>query len=402
MHTTLFTKITRRAPRACRSLTALLLAASALPAAAALAPAEVAVLHALYNSTNGVGWTNKTNWMNGGDPCAAGAPWEGITCNAAGDRVTVISLFSQNLTGTLPASLSSLTALQRLDVSHNSLTGPMPNLSPLTELRSVFVDNNQLTGTIPSLSGLTNLRFFDAEFNQFAGALPVLDGLAALEYFSARSNRLTGSIPSLSGLTELNMFHVSGNQLTGTIPSLSGLDSLDYFIVSGNQLTGSPPAAPPSLASEESALCPNYLAPPSPTDAEWDAATGDTPWHARCTTAPIYTVTVNAAPGTATPATASGAPGATPTFTLTAPAGHPVSQVVSSCGVPGGQPDAVTAGPLADFTTLALIGNCTVTVRYMGIDSVAVTAVPTLGEWSLMLLGLLAAGLGARRLRRVG
>ena len=29
-----------------------------------------------------------------------------------------------------------------------------------------------------------------------------------------------------------------------------------------------------------------------------------------------------------------------------------------------------------------------------------VTAVPTLGEWSLMLLGLLAAGLGARRLRR--
>lgn len=31
----------------------------------------------------------------------------------------------------------------------------------------------------------------------------------------------------------------------------------------------------------------------------------------------------------------------------------------------------------------------------------AVTAVPTLGEWSLMLLGLLAAGLGMRRLRRV-
>lgn len=31
-----------------------------------------------------------------------------------------------------------------------------------------------------------------------------------------------------------------------------------------------------------------------------------------------------------------------------------------------------------------------------------VTAVPTLGEWSLMVLGLLAAGLGARRLRRGG
>lgn len=32
----------------------------------------------------------------------------------------------------------------------------------------------------------------------------------------------------------------------------------------------------------------------------------------------------------------------------------------------------------------------------------AVTPVPTLGEWSLALLGLLAAGLGARRLRRRG
>ncbi|RRD56416.1 IPTL-CTERM sorting domain-containing protein, partial [Comamonadaceae bacterium OH2545_COT-014] len=31
-----------------------------------------------------------------------------------------------------------------------------------------------------------------------------------------------------------------------------------------------------------------------------------------------------------------------------------------------------------------------------------VTAVPTLGHWSLMLLGLAAAGLGARRLRRKG
>ncbi len=33
-------------------------------------------------------------------------------------------------------------------------------------------------------------------------------------------------------------------------------------------------------------------------------------------------------------------------------------------------------------------------------DGQAVTPIPTLGEWGLMLLGLLAAGLGARRLRR--
>jgi len=31
----------------------------------------------------------------------------------------------------------------------------------------------------------------------------------------------------------------------------------------------------------------------------------------------------------------------------------------------------------------------------------APTAIPTLSEWGLMLMGLLAAGLGARRLRRL-
>ena len=42
-----------------------------------------------------------------------------------------------------------------------------------------------------------------------------------------------------------------------------------------------------------------------------------------------------------------------------------------------------------------------VTVTQTG-DAAAVQPVPTLSEWALLLLGLLAAGLGARRLRRRG
>ena len=284
---------TQRQPR--RWLAALALAAAgllpALPALAAVPAAELQTLTDLYNSTNGAGWTTHTNWLSG-DPCDN--HWYGITCDAAGAHVTEVSLVINQLTGTLP-SLSGLTNLQRFYVSNNQLTGAIPSLSGLTNLQYFYVSNNQLTGAIPSLSGLTNLQDFYVENNQ-----------------------LTGAIPSLSGLTNLQVFYGNNNQLTGAIPSLSGLTNLQRFYVNNNQLTGTPPAAPATLLADNSALCPNYLSTPSPTDAAWDTATGSTPWSAGCTAAPSAT---------------------------------------------------------------------------------GVAAVPTLGEWALLGLGLLLAGLGAARVR---
>jgi hypothetical protein len=70
--------------------------------------------------------------------------------------------------------------------------------------------------------------------------------------------------------------------------------------------------------------------------------------------------------------------------------------------------DAVTStcgGTLAGniFTTGAVNSDCTVQASFRAAAPGApgaVTPVPTLGEWSVMLLGALAAGLGVRRLRR--
>lgn len=246
-------------------LAGLLLALAALPAGAALLPSDKAVLEDLYNSTNGAGWTLNDNWMTG-DPCAN--KWRGITCDATGTRVFMLSLSSNNLTGTLPGRLGWLTAARRIDVSSNRLTGPLPGLAALVALES-----------------------FNAEGNQLSGPLPSLAGLSALSVFHVYGNQLTGSIPSLSGLTALFSFLVHDNQLTGSIPSLSGLPTLRYFHVHNNQLTGTPPAAPPSLWENGSLLCPNFLHAPSPTDAAWDKATAfSTPWSQSCT--PGWQVTV--------------------------------------------------------------------------------------------------------------
>jgi hypothetical protein len=52
------------------------------------------------------------------------------------------------------------------------------------------------------------------------------------------------------------------------------------------------------------------------------------------------------------------------------------------------------------FTLSATATDLVLTVGALAPTAAAATAVPTLGEWSLLALALSAAGLGARRLRR--
>lgn len=63
-------------------------------------------------------------------------------------------------------------------------------------------------------------------------------------------------------------------------------------------------------------------------------------------------------------------------------------------GISGCGGTAATASP---FTTGTVTAACTVTATF---ERDGTTAIPTLNEWMLMLLGALAAGLGATRLRR--
>jgi hypothetical protein len=454
-------KLPRHLRTLSRTLTAALLSACALPALAALDPAEKAVLISLYDNTDGANWTDKTGWDTpASDPCADN--WHGVACNGAGTSVLILLLYINNLSGTLPStlnqlpaltlvsvagnrltgpipdlsgltalegfyaggnqlsgsipdlsgltalvgfsvtanqltgpipSLSGLTALEGFAVGGNELTGPIPSLSGLTALEGFYANNNQLTGPIPSLSGLTALKVFYAPFNQLTGPLPGLSGLTALRDFYVHNNQLTGPIPDLSGLTALRDFYVHNNQLTGPIPDLGGLTALERFYARNNQLTGTPPAAPPNLLADGSALCPNLLHTPSPTDAAWDAATPGVSWSTGCT--PGYVVSPSAGPGGSVGPDQGVAAGLTATIAITPDAGQVVDAVTSSCG------GALTGN---DFTTGAVNADCTVAVTFRAAapTAAAVTPVPTLGEWGLMLLGLLAAGLGARRLRRVG
>ena len=79
-------------------------------------------LIALYNGTAGSGWTAKEGW----DTAQALSTWAGVTLDSDG-RVEELDLDDNNLSGTLPASLSALTKLESLDLSGNQqLSRPLP------------------------------------------------------------------------------------------------------------------------------------------------------------------------------------------------------------------------------------------------------------------------------------
>ncbi len=220
---------------------------------------ERAALIALYNSTNGDGWTDNTGWKTAplhtdgfAMPGTEGS-WHGITVET--DRVTSINQFNNNLNGTTPSSLENLTNLRELNLSYSAnLSGNIPpSLSNLTTLEILNFDFDQLDGTIPtSIGNLINLTDLRLTANQLSETIPTsLGNLSKLEYLGLERNDLTGTIPpSLGNLTAIKYLKLNDNDLTGTIPTeLGNLANLQFLYLSDNRLSGSIPASLGNLSN---------------------------------------------------------------------------------------------------------------------------------------------------------
>ncbi|XP_030443754.2 probable LRR receptor-like serine/threonine-protein kinase At3g47570 [Syzygium oleosum] len=197
--------------------------------------------------------------------------WYGVTCGRRHQRVTVLDLSSQGLTGLIsphignlsfvreirlqnnsldheiPLQVGLLRRLRVLALHNNSLVGEIPkNISACSNLVGLNLGVNQLTGEIPGeLGSLSNLRTVTLRVNSLTGSVPSSIGnLSSLEFLELSTNNLGGSIPQVLGhLTNLQWINLGTNKLSGTIPSsLLNLSSLAVFNVGDNRIHGTLPA----------------------------------------------------------------------------------------------------------------------------------------------------------------
>ena len=172
-------------------------------------------LAVFYESTDGNNWAVNDGWLSGSPVC----DWFEVECLDDEATISQLTLFDNNLSGSLPEELGALKSLRDFNVFFNSLIGPIPDFfSAWPELILFDVENNTLTGEpLIWLDGsqnpnddigflMPNLRFFRLSHNQFEGSFTpsVARQLSGVQQLWIAGNSFTGQIPNEIGIfTEL-------------------------------------------------------------------------------------------------------------------------------------------------------------------------------------------------------
>lgn len=246
---------------------------------------------------NSIGAPSSLGWT-GSDYCQ----WKHVKCDSQ-NRVVKIQVGNQNLKGSLPAELSSLSALVQLEVQSNQLGGPFPNLADSLQillahdnlftsmpsdffakksaLQTIDIDNNpfsawripdnirdasglqeisanrvNITGTIPEVfdgSTFPTLRNLHLAGNFLEGGLPASLAGSSIQSLwlngQQSSSKLNGSIAILQNMTNLQEVWLHLNQFSGPLPDFSNLQELVNLSLRDNQLTGIVPSSLVNLKS---------------------------------------------------------------------------------------------------------------------------------------------------------
>ncbi|GLT63959.1 hypothetical protein SLA2020_364820 [Shorea laevis] len=182
-------------------------------------------------------------------------------CEAPDYSLKELFLQNNQLTGSIPASLSNCSQLVSLDLSFNYLTGTIPSsLGSLSKLQDLIIWLNQLHGEIPKeLMYIQTLGNLILDFNQLTGEIPSgLRNCTNLNWISLSNNQLSGEIPGWIGqLSNLAILKLSNNSFYGRIPpELGDCKSLIWLDLNTNNLNGT---IPPALFKQSGKIAVNFI-----------------------------------------------------------------------------------------------------------------------------------------------
>uniref|UniRef100_A0A453JL54 Protein kinase domain-containing protein n=1 Tax=Aegilops tauschii subsp. strangulata TaxID=200361 RepID=A0A453JL54_AEGTS len=135
-----------------------------------------------------------------------------------------LALYNNSLSGLIPPSLGNLSQLNKLYARNSNLEGPIP--PSLGKLKNLFVldlkMNYRLNGSIPKeIFRLPSLSWYlDLSYNSLSGPLPnEVGSLANLNLLVLSGNQLSGKIPdSIQNCMVLEQLFLDNNSFEGNIP----------------------------------------------------------------------------------------------------------------------------------------------------------------------------------------
>ncbi|KAJ3169064.1 hypothetical protein HK101_011514 [Irineochytrium annulatum] len=168
-----------------------------------------------------------------------------VGCDATTGRINQLGIKGNSpLITAVPDALGQLSGLVQLDMGGNGWTGTLPtSMSNLTALQSLKLGANKLSGDISILTTLTSLTTLDLNMNSFNGSLPgSLGQLSSLNSLDLSNNGFSGSVPDVfAGMAGLQNLQLANNDFTGPVPaSIAKLSALNNISL-GMNCFSSPP-----------------------------------------------------------------------------------------------------------------------------------------------------------------
>ncbi|KAL6629551.1 hypothetical protein ACP70R_029316 [Stipagrostis hirtigluma subsp. patula] len=159
------------------------------------------------------------NSLSGPIPSEFGAP-----------ELVELDISSNRINETVPESLCQFPNLLHLDASNNNLTGHLPRCRNVSSdglgLTTLILYKNNLSGEFPVfLKHCKAMTFLDLAQNMFSGTVPEWVGrkLPSLTHLRLRSNMFNGNIPTqLAQLGDLQLLDLAENRISGSIPHSLG------------------------------------------------------------------------------------------------------------------------------------------------------------------------------------